>query len=180
MNESIEKNQKSLDSFCKVLNLPLDIFNLPINNTEDEVIVKNHDSQESYFYNNKFKDYKLNMLAKNPRMPECLGFNLQVFSEDQSKSSELNSALHNFIYNYGEHPVNFSWLEENSWKHKTIDPGDSIYMYPHVTHKMWANKSAIASLFLFRVPGYVNLSVQKELSSFANVDRIIETSPWFN
>ena len=63
LNESIEKNQKSLDSFCKVLNLPLDIFNLPINNTEDEVIVKNHDSQESYFYNNKFKDYKLNMLA---------------------------------------------------------------------------------------------------------------------
>ena len=62
------------------------------------------------------------MLAKNPRMPECLGFNLQVFSEDQSKSSELNSALHNLIYNYGEHPVNFSWLEENSWKHKTIEP----------------------------------------------------------
>ncbi len=180
LNESIEKNQKSLDSFCKVLDLPLDIFNLPINDTQDEVIVKNHDSEESYFYNNKFKDYKLNVLAKNPRMPECLGFNLQVFSKDQSKSSELNSALHNFIYNYGEHPVNFSWLDENSWKHKTIDPGDSIYMYPHVTHKMWANKSAIASLFLFRVPGYVNLSVQKELSSFANVDRIIETSPWFN
>ncbi len=180
LNQSKDKDKESLDAFCKIFDLPLDIFNLPINNAEDEVIVKNHEPQESYFYNIQNKDYKLNKLAKNPRMPECLGFNMQVCSEDKSKSSELNSALHNFIFNYGNHPVNFSWLVEDSWKHKIIEPGDSIYMYPHVTHKFWSNKSAEASLFLFRVPGFINLSVQKELSSFANVDRIIETSPWFN
>ena len=53
-------------------------------------------------------------------------------------------------------------------------------MYPHVKHKMWSNESSKASLFLFRVPGFINLNVQKELSSFANVDRIIENSPWFD
>jgi hypothetical protein len=33
---------------------------------------------------------------------------------------------------------------------------------------------------MFRVPGAINLSVQKEISSYANSSRIIESKPWFN
>ena len=180
LKESKEKDPQSLMEFCKVFDLPVDIFNLPINNPENEVTIKNYDPRESYFFDNQLKDYKINILAKNPRMPECIGFNVQIFSEDQSKSSELSSGLHNFIYNYGDHPINFSWFIDGSWKYKIVEPGDSVYMYPHVKHKMWSNESSKASLFLFRVPGFINLNVQKELSSFANVDRIIENSPWFD
>jgi hypothetical protein len=39
---------------------------------------------------------------------------------------------------------------------------------------------ANAALYIFRVGGEINLSVQKEISSFANSSRMIENIAWFN
>lgn len=180
LDESVLKKNEWLEQICKLFNLPADIFDLPINNPNDEVILKFHDPEESYFFDKDLKDYEINQLAQNPRMPECMGSNMRIFSKNESSSSELVSSLHSFIFNYGDSPFEFSWESGKSWKNRIINSGDSIYMNPHIPHKMWRRGESPASLFLFRVPGFLNLKVQKELSSFADTGRIIEKSPWFN
>ena len=62
----------------------------------------------------------------------------------------------------------------------TIRPNDSMYLEPRISHKFWKNGEANAALYIFRVGGEINLSVQKEISSFANSSRMIENIAWFN
>ena len=180
LDEAVIKKTEWLRPICKIFNLPTDTFDLPINNPNDEVILKSHNPEESYFYDVDFKDYEINQFAKNPRMPECMGSNVRIFSKNESSSSELISSLHSFIFNYGDKSIEFSWFSQKSWNKKIINSGDSIYINPLVPHKMWCIDDSPALLFLFRVPGFLNLKVQKELSSFADTGRIIEKSPWFN
>ena len=46
--------------------------------------------------------------------------------------------------------------------------------------KSTGQESDNGKLFVFRVSGAVNLTVQKELSAFVDTERIIETKPWFD
>ena len=161
LDETEVKDPNCLRAICKLFNLPEDIFNLPVNKFEDEVIVKTHQSPESYIFNTSNQDYEINQLANNSRMPECVGFNMKILSKNVTQSSQLKSSLHSFIYNYGDNPVNFSWCSEEKWHLNIVEPGDSVYVSPQVAHKMWSEISSSASLFMFRVPGFINLKVQK-------------------
>ena len=63
---------------------------------------------------------------------------------------------------------------------EVIHPEDSIYLEPQINHKFWNESDKNSSLFIFRVGGEINLSVQKEISSFANSERVVENIAWFN
>ena len=101
-------------------------------------------------------------------------------AKKQEESSSFKSSLHNFVYNYGDSPIRMKWKNGSNWYEETLYPEDSLYIQPFIEHVFWNAESDKGKLFVFRVSGAVNLTVQKELSSFAETERIIETKPWFD
>ena len=72
--------------------------------------------------------------------------------------------MHSYIYNFGDNPINFSWVKENNKKDNLLDkimPGDSIYVEPFVKHAFSSIDDNAGKLFIFRVSGAVSLEVQK-------------------
>jgi len=181
LDEKAEKSIKDLNELSDLLGITSDNFFLPSHDEESEVVVKEKDLNEAYIYNESNKpDYLISPLAKNPRMPLMNGFDIEIQSEDCSDSGTFISSLHNFVYNYGKNPINFRWNKGSEWFDEILYPEDSIYIQPFVKHLFWNKGKNEGKIFVFRVSGSINLTVQKELSSFASTERIIETQPWFN
>ena len=72
------------------------------------------------------------------------------------------------------------WIFDGKKYVEVIHPEDSIYLEPQINHKFWNESNKNSSLFIFRVGGEINLSVQKEISSFAYSERVVENIAWFN
>ena len=175
----------SLVKVCEALDISPAIFDLPNHTLENEVVIKKKDSNESYILNDNTAkpDYKVSTLAHNKRMPQMFGFEFEILGNELNSNTQLKSSLHSYIYNFGDNPVNFSWVKENDNKDNLSDkimPGDSIYVEPFVKHAFSSIDGNVGKLFIFRVSGAVSLEVQKEISSFAATDRLIESSQWFD
>ena len=175
----------SLVKVCEAIDISPAVFDLPNHTFENEVVIKKKDFNESYILNdNKAKpDYKVSTLAHNKRMPQMFGFEFEILGNELNSNTQLKSSLHSYIYNFGDNPINFSWVKENNKKDNLLDkimPGDSIYVEPFVKHAFSSIDDNAGKLFIFRVSGAVSLEVQKEISSFAATDRLIESSQWFD
>jgi len=180
MDENQEKKPEDLKTLTNFLGLPSHILSVPDYREEDEVVVKDKKLNDSYYFSSESNpDYLITPLAKNSRMPFMHGFNIDILSEKEERSGNLNTSLHSFVYNYGSSKVNFKWLKNGDWLEEIILPGDSIYIEPFTKHKFW-DSTKEGKIFNYRVAGSVNLDVQKELSFFADKDRIIESEQWFN
>jgi methylphosphonate synthase len=179
LDEETPKNTEELERVAILLGLPKSYFELSESNAKDEVIVRRHSSKESYIYNPNFSDYSITPLAYNPKLPQCLGFNFQIMSTKPDRSSVLESTLHSYLYNYGNDGIKISFLRDDRWETERINSGDSLYMKPNIPHKFWSSEKNNATIYIFRVPGYINVNLQKELTSFSHTSRLIETSSWF-
>jgi hypothetical protein len=176
------KDEADLKKLATLLNVKPEIFDLPHHIPGNEVEVKDHAASESYIFNSNAErpDYIINALAGNNRMPLMNGFNFQIVSGNQADSSTLKTSLHSYIFNHSDTPITLEWIYEGMDYSDQINPNDSVYLEPQLEHKFWKESEEDAFLYIFRVGGEINLSVQKEISSFANSDRIIETISWFN
>lgn len=181
LSPNYPKSEDDISKLANLLNLKPSLFELPVHELDD-VVVKDKNQNEAYIYNSNKKepDYIINPLAVSSRLPSISGFDLEIASLNRDHASILESSLHTYIYNYGATSFEFYWIYEGKEYQETIDPDDSIYLEPFIKHKFFRSFSSNANIFMFRVPGAINLSVQKEISSYANSSRIIESKPWFN
>ena len=186
IENGIELNDMNLNKISKFLNISPSIFSLPQHTPENEVVIKKKNNKEAYILNSDElnPDYKVFTLAHNERMPQMFGFEFEVIGDERNLNTELNSSLHSYIYNFGNSPILFSWKLNEEEKitdcSETIFPGDSIYVEPFINHSFSRTSSENGNLFIFRVSGAISLEVQKEISSFATTDRLIESDQWFS
>jgi hypothetical protein len=182
LDSNTQKSSEDLKKLAEVLNVMPSIFELPSHTKDNEVELKDRNTIDAYVYNSNIlnPDYIINPLAGNKRLPLVNSFDFNIKSKTSQESSVLRTSLHSYIFNYGKESVNFWWSHDGVEHNQVIDPDDSIYIEPFIDHKFFNVADGNARMFIFRVGGEVTLSVQKEISSFARSDRIIETMTWFN
>ena len=177
-----EKTKDQLMILSEIIGVPFDHLYVPEYDVKEEVVVREKAGTESYVYTDSDDpDYEIRPLAGSIRMAMANGFDITVISSDRLSSEYFESSLHDFIYNYGESPVFLEW-EESPGNNlcDVVKPADSVSIQPFVKYKFWNKATLQGKLFIFRVPGAINVSVQKELSSFASQQRVIESTSWFS
>ncbi len=121
--------------------------------------------------------YQLVELARCSHQPLLKGFDVAVLG---GPGGDMYHALHEYIYNYGDAPVDLVWADD---QRRTLQPGDSAYVLPLVTHRFERVTGAEdGKLAMIRVPGAFTDSVLDEFASFAPSGKkraIEETSQWF-
>lgn len=181
LNPNSSKSEDNIQKLANLLNIKPSVFELPTHKSDD-VVVKDKDRSEAYIFNsNTMKpDYIINPLAISARLPSINGFDIAIASSKNENSSPLSSSLHTYIYNYGDESFEFNWVFDGKEYQETVFPDDSIYLEPFIEHKLFSSSTSNANIFMFRVPGAINLEVQKEISSYVDSSRIIESKQWFN
>lgn len=170
-----------LTRISDTLNIELSDLLLPENVAGNEVIVKKKDPSDSYLFpNSNTPAYRINSLARCQHMASVKGFDLEVLRTLDLEAFDLNSSLHNYVYNYGTSPVGLSWRKNGRTEREVLNPGDSVYIQPFVEHGFTSMEATPGKLAVVRAAGAVSISVQRELSTFASIKRIIESDCWFN
>lgn len=159
---------------------PEDLFISPMNNQE-AVIVKFAKQTESRPYpNSNNPACHLTELARTPGLPGLRGFNINVLSTVDESEAGFCHHLHEYIYNYGDAPVQIYWGNDQQ---DVLHPGDSAYVRPMVQHRFSCRDRAdSAQLIVVRIPGALNDSVINEFSRYPQDRRnrvLEETVKWF-
>lgn len=148
--------------------------------SEQVVVSFKKDTDARYFPDEKEPAYSLLPLAHSKSQPGMRSTLLTVLTDSQSRDSELQHGLHQYIYNYGEVPVRMYWNENME---TVLEPGDSAYVQPMVKHGF--NNITIdidGKLLVIRVPGKLTDQVLDEFSTFAPEGRnrvLGESRKWF-
>lgn len=180
LDEKCAKDEAALRRLARFFQLPQNIFDFPSDASGSEVVTKSFKSKDAYVFTEEYSDYQISRLAEHSEMPEVMGFNMRVLSNNFDKSGVLRTSLHSFLYNYSKNTILLSWEFKGQWLTEAIEQGDSLYMQPNISHKLCVRNPTEGTLFLFRAPGYIDINLQKELSSFSNTNRVMETSAWFD
>ena len=177
-----KKSKDDLEDLASILNVTPSVFEVPKHDTDSEVLVKDKVEMDSFIFNssNTSPDYIINSLVQNDRLPQVEAFEFQIISRDCNTSGTLRTSLHSYVYNYGAKSVQILWRFEGVEYSETLHSQDSLYVEPFIEHKFFVGGEERANVFVFRASGEISLSVQKEISSFASTDRIVESSPWFD
>jgi hypothetical protein len=142
--------------------------------TEDEVIVRRAEDAAP----RRFGPYLLRELARSRHQPGLKGFAIDVLGTEGA-AAELRHSLHEYVYNYGEAPVLLHWNERRD----VLEPGDSAYIQPLVSHAFHRRGSDDAARVLtVRVAGSLNDAVFEEYAAFDAHGRARvaeETRTWF-
>ena len=151
---------------------------LPNDEIEDKVIVKHNKEGKMWFYPENTKSYEFNELANTSVLPFSKSFEIKVLNSNNSEL-DLESGLHQYIYNVGDSPISINWKLDNTQSNELINPNDSVYMKPFIKH----NFSGNGKLLVLRIGGKISGDPQRELSVVGrnNAERAIsETMQWFN
>jgi methylphosphonate synthase len=181
LDESKEKSFDDLNKIAKCLNIDVVNLMLPQYEADQEVVVTQwEESKGFYFPSLENKNYKIWPLAKSASMPLMKGSNIHVLSQEADLKNAFNSSMHSYIYNYGSVALLFRWSVDEKILEDILHPGDSVYVQPFVKHAFGKQGEEPGHLFMARVSGSVNVSTQKEMSCFADTERIIESKCWFD
>jgi len=181
LDESSEKTIAELQEAAALLNVDVSDLLLPGYNPQEEVVVRFKKKEEGYAFPDAANArYTLWPLARAVKMPLMKGSDIEVLTDEADLTNGFVSSLHSYVYNYGDTAVTFRWQDGDNSFEDVVQPGDSIYIQPFVRHAFGNRGRANGQLFTIRVSGSVNLATQRELSFFADVDRIIESKCWFD
>ena len=103
---------------------------------------------------------------------------IKVMKSDNT-DLDLESGVHQYVYNVGSTPVQINWKSDNQNYDETINPDDSLYLKPFVKHSFSGN----GKLLVLRIGGKISGDSQRELSIVGkkNASRAIsETMQWFD
>lgn len=153
---------------------------LPPYRPEEEVVVCKIANTNPFFYpSNSQADYKIWPGARCRRMPLVKAFNLQVLSE--TSAEKFSYGLHSYIFNYSQAPATLVWKFNGRQHEDVLNPGDSATIQPFVSFGFQKGRPEDdPRLFVVGIPGTVNLSTQREMSAFAEFDRVVaEDKCWF-
>ena len=182
MSSDYEINYQELCDLSRLLNIePYDLM-VPEYFPEESVIITRRNSSASYFYpNNQNRLYEIRTLARTSRMPNTKSFDIEVLNFSYDREDLWRSSLHQYAYNYGDHPIQIIWIKNSEKYQAVIKPGDSCYIQPGVLHTYVNAGPSSGMLVNIRIAGAITAGVQREISAITQIDRVaFETSPWFN
>lgn len=151
---------------------------IPNDLIEKKVIIKEHKDCKSWSFPENSKTYQLYELVSTSALPYSKAFEVIVKDSDDSEF-DLDSGLHQYVYNIGDSSIIMNWEYANSSFQKEINPNDSVYIKPFVKHNFRGN----GKLLILRIGGKITGDSQRELSIVGkkNTERAIsETMQWFN
>lgn len=181
LDEEREKHAEDLQQLAKILHVELSDLMIPAYRSAEEVVVTHRSESVSYIYPNEATPhYRIYQLARATKMPQMKSFDIEVLSSVTSLQDAFNSSLHTYVYNYGDSPCRLLWSENGQSYQEVIYPGDSFYLQPLISHAFqFLDKPS--RLYMVRIAGTINLATQKEVSYFADMDRVVaENVCWFN
>ncbi len=182
LESSHEISDQQLYDLSKLLYVePYDLM-MPEYSVEESVVITNCNSNDSYYYpNNQKKYYKIQTLARTSKMPNTKSFDIEVLRNTHDEKYLWESTLHQYVYNYGDHPVEVIWYKNMKKFNSIIDAGDSCYIQPGIPHSYANVSSSRAKLVNVRIAGAITIGAQREISAIAQLDRAaLETKPWFD
>jgi len=166
-----------LDMIAKALTINVRDL-LPNDKIEDKVIVKHHNEGKTWFYPENTNNYEFRELASTTALPFSKALEIKVMKSDNT-DLDLESGVHQYVYNVGSTPVQINWKSDNQNYDETINPDDSLYLKPFVKHSFSGN----GKLLVLRIGGKISGDSQRELSIVGkkNASRAIsETMQWFD
>ena len=153
---------------------------LPPDVIEEKVLFRNYNDAPRWFYPDSSKVYELVELVNSKNLPDSKALELTIRSNEKADNSlDLKMGLHQYIYNIGETSVSFSWKFNGTLYHETINPGDSVYLKPFISH----NFRQEGKLLILRIGGRITGDAQREFSNLNKHDAqraIQETQMWFD
>jgi len=169
---------EELGSLASALNVrPVDMTVSPLERNEEVVVERRSASPTRRYPNDDTPAYELTDLARVKHQPGLKGFDFSVLGD---ANGDLQHSLHEYVYNYGQTPVNLEWGDAHSL---SLMPGDSAYIRPMIRHRFFALEGAEPGhLVVMRVPGGLSGSTLSEFSTFVPEGRgrvIAETKRWF-
>lgn len=96
-----------------------------------QVPVQRHDPAIARRYpNSDTPQYLIHPLVRSPWMPHMKGFNIDVLAPEPDLETGFESPLHQFLFNYGDTPIDIAWTVDGHTHQDTLGPEDSVYLQP--------------------------------------------------
>lgn len=106
---------------------------------------------------------------------------LVVDIESPGSGTDLDVPLHQYCYNFGDHPIRIVWQSNGVTHEDLLNPDDSAYIKPHIPHGFFTS-GVRGALLILRVAGKTSGDPQRELSHIG-VEHIrrtyLEQSLWY-
>ena len=156
---------------------PADLMVSPLDGGEEVVVKRGGRGAGRSYPSDEAPAYELFELARTQHQPDLKGFDVSVVG---GLGGDMRHSLHEYVYNYGETPVDLVW---GAGREASLAPGDSGYVRPMVTHRyLRPEGTGEGRLVMIRIPGALTGAVVKEFSTFVPLARsrvIQETKRWF-
>jgi methylphosphonate synthase len=154
--------------------------------TDGVRIVRRADAPAWFLPDEERPCYRVRELAASRVTPYTKSLELEVYP-DAGAWRPLATGLHEYGYNQGGAPVALVWECEGGERREVIEPDDSFYVKPHVTHRFepadGSAPTATPSLLLLRVGGKVVGDAALEVSIIGreSLRRVVaETTCWYD
>ncbi|NKQ58215.1 hypothetical protein HFP15_35725 [Amycolatopsis sp. K13G38] len=148
---------------------------------DSEVIVEHTSPDDEYPYP-AATDHRclIRPMIRTAKMPAMRGFTAHITTPDTNLAGGFTTSLHSWIYNYGHHATRLCWSDGSGERQTVIEPDDSVYVQPFVTHAFSRAEGEPADLCVVRVAGHVSGDTQRELSHFPSISRVVrEDRRWY-
>ena len=167
-------NFQVIEKIAKFLNVNLRDLIPPIKS--NSVKIKKFKSNRSWYYpSNKTKTYEFFELTNLPELPLSKAYEFHVRS-NKNHNHFLEVPCHQYIFNIG---LTTGKININKNISEQLEPGDSIYLKPNLSHKF----VGISKLLILRIGGKVSGDVLYQMSMISdkNIKRLVDDNlPWFN
>ena len=176
--EGAAPNAWELETLSSILVVrPSDLMVCKMDPAEEVVIRRFRDAPVRPFPEGNSPAYRLTELARSRQQPYMKGFEVTVLG---GAPAFFEHCLHQYVYNYGDEPVDLIWEPECT---AVLKPGDSACIRPLVRHRFDRPVGAgEGHLAVIRVPGQLTDQVLDEYATFATAGRrrvSAETKRWF-
>jgi uncharacterized RmlC-like cupin family protein len=170
---------RDLADLAAALGVSVRDLQVPVFGEDEEVIVSRARDGHPYPTPADHR-YTIRPMVRTAKMPAMRGFTARVTAPDTGPAGDLTTSLHSWIYNYGDSPARLCWSDGTTERETVVEPDDSLYVQPFVTHAFSRADDEPADLCVVRVAGHVGGDTQRELSHFPSIGRAVrEDRRWF-
>jgi transcriptional regulator with XRE-family HTH domain len=130
--------------------------------------------------------YRMKELAGTASLPHVSGLEITALrGPDASEPTPLECGLHQYLYVIGKDPVVLSWSYGGKAYEETLQPDDSVYLKPHVPHKvrLAGEGPADGRILALRVGGRLvgDTAVEARILGPACLRRVVaDADCWYN
>jgi methylphosphonate synthase len=174
-----------LEAVAQAMCVPVRELIVSMPDTESGVkIVRRAGSPEWFLEAGERPRYRMRELAGSRITPHSKSLELEILP-GSGKGNRLSTGLHQYAYNLGPLPVAFDWIYDGIEHGTVIEPEESLYVKPHITH--WfenVQRSDVPSrVLLLRVGGKVvgDAALEASIIGRESLSRVVaETMCWYN